>query len=488
MLHQTAIEQENLDFDPSGTGGASSTHNDGSPESNSSPEESSTSQGITSITTGLSELKWDDKTDVGTDLEDMTMEGKQMFLNDMFTTMKPTTITPYTVSFVLKKCNGVLCRAIDELLNLQSLEQEKHESGNGQALIPKGVDGFMGEENGSRGRKGKSRKPQRTNESSRASSVTSALTDVSNGRKNVWASSEDEVDFVCSRTNLPPKLVKSTYHANGASLSATIRSLSSKDAATFKDLNDVDALLHISVVELKNDFDSVPESQLYGLLSIARNHPSAARELAEAMTALPEPPQVGKVNGFAQYAPLTVGDEIESSTSRSPSPWTNVDHSYARSVAASHGAAAGLAYKQAAAAYRRGKSDRLMGGAAAYYADVGRERAKAAKLSYATAADALVASQSSSRAVDLHGVGVADAVRIVSERVTIWWDSLGDAKYAPGGGGPARGGFRIVTGVGRHSKDGAPRIGPAVNRMLVREGWKVEIGQGESIVYGKAKH
>jgi hypothetical protein len=41
--------------------------------------------------------------------------------------------------------------------------------------------------------------------------------------------------------------------------------------------------------------------------------------------------------------------------------------------------------------------------------------------------------------------------------------------------------------VGKHSKDGALRIGPAVSKMLMREGWKTEVLAGEIIVRGKGK-
>ena len=84
-------------------------------------------------------------------------------------------------------------------------------------------------------------------------------------------------------------------------------------------------------------------------------------------------------------------------------------------------------------------------------------------------------------------MSVADAIRIASDRTSAWWEGLGDTKYAPGGGGPARSGYRIVTGIGSHSKNHAPRIGPAVAKMLVREGWRVEVGHGELIVTGKAR-
>jgi hypothetical protein len=124
-----------------------------------------------------------------------------------------------------------------------------------------------------------------------------------------------------------------------------------------------------------------------------------------------------------------------------------------------------------------------MGGAAAYYSSVGRDHLERAKREAAAAADALVDSQSTSNSLDLHGVSVQDAVRIASSRVAAWWDSLGDAKYMRGGEA-ARSGFRIITGVGRHSHDGTSRLGPAVGKMLAREGWRVEVGEGVLTVTG----
>lgn len=123
----------------------------------------------------------------------------------------------------------------------------------------------------------------------------------------------------------------------------------------------------------------------------------------------------------------------------------------------------------------------MMGGAAAYYSAVGRDHLERAKRDASAAADSLVDSQSHSSMLDLHGVSVQDAVRIASERVEEWWESLGDAKYMRGAR-PA--GYRIVTGVGRHSHDGTSRLGPAVGKMLAREGWKVEIGEGMLTVLG----
>lgn len=104
----------------------------------------------------------------------------------------------------------------------------------------------------------------------------------------------------------------------------------------------------------------------------------------------------------------------------------------------------------------------------------------------AAAADALAARQSSESGVDLHGLGVRDAVRIARERVQGWWERSGRGEWVgtrKGGGGE----FRVVTGVGRHSEGGRGRLGPAVGGMLVREGWKVEVGTGVLVVSGRAR-
>lgn len=126
-----------------------------------------------------------------------------------------------------------------------------------------------------------------------------------------------------------------------------------------------------------------------------------------------------------------------------------------------------------------------MGGAAAYYSQVGQEHMRLAKQQSAAIADSHVAAQSSSTHIDLHGVSVADAVRIARTGTENWWEGLGDAKYYSGGNNASRIGFRIITGVGKHSKEGALRIGPAVSKMLMREGWKAEILAGEIIVRGR---
>jgi len=155
---------------------------------------------------------------------------------------------------------------------------------------------------------------------------------------------------------------------------------------------------------------------------------------------------------------------------------------------ASLAAARSAAFTKASMYYRKANSDNLLSGAAAYYSQLGRD-AHASLLSVSAAeADALVESQSSPAQLDLHGVGVKDAVRIANAKVKEWWEGLGESRVRAGGGRNGVGdGYKIVTGLGRHSEGGRARLGPAVCRMLVEEGWKVEVGSGVLTILGRRK-
>lgn len=448
---------------------------DATDTSRSSPEES-LSNGITSITTSGSDVN-KDAAYLGHDLNASSLEQKIVWLAGIFPD-----IPQRELADVLESHEGLLDKTTDELLNLSFLYQENEEQPEEHVPILKGVDGFA--EGVRNNRKGRKKWRNRTNDSSRASSQGPSTHETESIRSNIWSSMSEDVDFICSRTILQPQAVRSTYHANGARLSSTIRALATKEGSAYTRLTEIDPLVELQITEFQTQFEQVPEAQIYGLLILARKIPSAAFELVEAMTATEASQQGVQLHGVAHYAPLDLKGDIPLEP-----PSTTVSASavlgHSRASATTYRAAATESFEQATAAYKKSKSDRLYRAVAGYHADIGRERAKAAKELQAGEADYLVASQSSSTVLDLHGVGVQDAVRIASVRTKVWWESLGDTKYAPGGGGPATAGFRIVTGVGSHSKNHAPRIGPAVSKMLIREGWKVEIGHGELYVTGK---
>ena len=58
-----------------------------------------------------------------------------------------------------------------------------------------------------------------------------------------------------------------------------------------------------------------------------------------------------------------------------------------------------------------------------------------------------------------------------------------------GEGGQSAGGRRISDrdGRGETCEGGRERLGPAVGGMLVKEGWRVEVGEGVLVVRGRAR-
>lgn len=502
-LKLSAWEQEDLPFDPSGTSGLSpgtSGDADGILSERSGSQNDtvpSRETDITSLASDFSSVGLDDRRTrsqgnsnslrytIGPDgslsLSGASEDDKVGYLTDMFPS-----VDRFTVQHSLRKTAGDIDRAMDVLLNIAFFD-EQHEDEEGTKLaIPKGIDGFDECSNGDTGRKKhRKRKGKNKNNSVQGLSSPSAsgyMRD-ENIPLNKWDAGQKDIEFICSRTLpvLKKEAVTSAYHANGASLPLTIRSLAMAHAPEEKHIN-AHPLMLAQVTELTQEFPSVAPTLLGGLLKITRNSTSAAGELAVAMLTRPAASTVSNLIKITTAPPpLDLDDDepkrhsVESRVLR--------DHGTARVTAGDHFVASAEAFHKASAAYRRGKSDKLMGGAAAYYSSVGRDHLERAKREAAAAADALVDSQSTSNSLDLHGVSVQDAVRIASSRVAAWWDSLGDAKYMRGGEA-ARSGFRIITGVGRHSHDGTSRLGPAVGKMLAREGWRVEVGEGVLTVTG----
>lgn len=489
-LKLSAWEQEDLPFDPSGTSGLNSSSGLDSDPSLSLPD-TTPSRG-TDATSEFSALSLSDQSrstcspraayTVGPDgtlsLLGATEEDKVSYLSEMF----PNT-ERFTIQHTLRKSNEDVDRSMDVLLNFAFFEDEQPNEED-VVTVPKGVDGFENDDAGrKKNRKRRGKKRNGTNGSS-IGLYELALQEPSS-TVNKWDTVQKDVDFICARTFpiLKKETVTSNYHANGASLSATIQSLAKSHAPKDNDTITEDPVMVRQVDELMHDFPEILPETLAGLLGITRNSISAAHELAKAYMTNPIPRSAAELIKFTSSPPADV--EEEAPARRVAEPGSSRGHAQLTASAGYHFSAGANAITKASAAYRRGKSDRLMGGAAAYYSAVGRDHLERAKRENAASADALVSRQSSWNELDLHGVSVQDAVRISAVRVANWWESLGDTKYMRGSDGDAaRGGYRIITGVGRHTHDGTSRLGPAVAKMLAREGWRVEVEQGFLRVVG----
>ncbi|RDW85644.1 hypothetical protein BP5796_03969 [Coleophoma crateriformis] len=489
IIKESAAEEEATGFDPSGSswiqpGPVDDTANglteDGSLSARSHPEWASTTDG-TSISQGIPAVDLDgvDSSEAlrethgrsddvyGFDLDGLGDESKESLLLGIFPALKP-----FDITWTLKKYKGDASAAIDELMNQSFLE----ESG----ARHKGIDAFSESELSSKqrknkGNKGRNRRMEDTSQSSTESPPTNSK----------WDTGRQDVEFISSKTSMPVEQVSSLYHKNGASLQATISAIIDAHAALNINTED-DAVLQLHAHELGKQFSSISPSDIMTLVQITHPSQGFAQDLAEALAHRPSTTKPGLHLEF-RHAPIDLTPEIRSSRWKPQShnavhaegTQTYFDSADASAAASAYRATRNDAFAKASTAWRKGKSDHLMGAAAAYYADLGKEYDVRAKSAESAAADALVATQSSWDLLDLHGVNVKDAIRISRERVTTWWHGLGDARISGRAGS-----YKIVTGLGIHSKEGKARLGPAVAKMLMREGWKVEVGQGTVLVTG----
>ena len=142
------------------------------------------------------------------------------------------------------------------------------------------------------------------------------------------------------------------------------------------------------------------------------------------------------------------------------------------------------AFAAASQSFRRSKSDSLRSGVAAYYSALGREYDSKYRHYSQLAVNRLVAANSSLNSLDLHHVGVKDAIRLVEEGVTAWWSRVGVVRDR--GEIRAVENFVIIVGKGERSKGGS-KLGPPVVGWLNRNGWGFYEATGKFEVWGLRK-
>lgn len=394
-------------------------------------------------------------------------------------------LRPELIAYTLQKAGNDLDKATDELLNHVYFEDSRT-SPTEEGPVAKGIDAFSEDYHvPQRGRKGKNKKRQRISLNTLSSTNTSDSDSVKSPT-NRWQNTSRDVEFITSRTHLPYKTVSSLYNENSLSLSATVLAVVRKDIIAHKSSAEAPTALVQDALSL---IDSFPNIDLEYALAIVRlTDPSVtkARDLAKALTEQPASETGGKggIKLGLRYAPVNLTDPTSETTRLPPLAPSLRQHD-----SSSLSQARGEYFTQASAAYRRGKSTPLMRQAAAYYAQEGRDASAHLHAMSALEADALVSSQSSATVLDLHGVNVANATRIAKQRTQTWWDGLGEQRIREWGSsrGGVGEGYRIVTGLGRHSEGGRGKLGPAVFKALGGEGWRVVIGTGEVVVVGKRR-
>ncbi|KAK1057554.1 hypothetical protein LTR74_014080 [Friedmanniomyces endolithicus] len=490
LLKESAALEEAAGFDPSGTGaqdGAAALDK----RAESCPETSESRTGdtdATSLSNGVSSLDLDEAvvrripvhSGDGEDLEKLDDETKLKLLHDLFGDR----VSAYSLQHTLKRCNGRWGAAMEELLNHVD---------DGSKIAKKGIDAFFAGDAAKRGRKTKARRNRvRSLDEARATSLPVSPAASPAPHANKWRSASEDVDFIASRIRISTATVSSVYNEKGASVPRTIGALLKLSMEESKHIVTDDAGVAAHARDLGYDFPSIAPDYLAALVRLTHPSTSAAHELAEALTAKPRDANAGIIQIIPRYArPFDFDETPQKSTGRKAhssagSQSSIMDDSTAASRASAYASARATAFSQASAAHRKARSDRLMGGVAAYYGQVGREYAAMTSAASAAAADELAATQSSHSQLDLHGIDVLNAVRIAQEHVEDWWSGLGECRVnGRVGAGDRSNGYSIVVGAGRHSEGGKGKLGPAVSKALKQDGWRVESAGAVLVVKGK---
>lgn len=451
MLKESALIEEAAEFDPSGTGGYAqpeaalpSDHDGAHTENGASQSRGSPGTDATSLSNGLSALDLEEREKIASqigerdlgkieDLDALDEDVKVMLLRELFGEHA----SRYSIQHTLRKCNGKWNTAMEELLN-HVYFGEAEDSEDGGKLRTKGVEGFSEDKIVKRGRKTKAKGQKlRAMEERRAASLPTSPENVQNTAANKWQTAKEDVDFIASRTGLEISVVKSAYNEHGASVPQTINALVKQTMEETKQVVTDDELVQANARELGRDFPSIAPAYLAALIRLTHPSTADAHELAKALVTKPkEPALAGGIQVIPMYARPTISDiDPEASPRKTHSAGRSQPSSLASPIdpttalrGNAYAAARAQAFAQASAAHRRAGSDRLMGGAAAHYSQVGRDLSALAFGASADAADALADRQSSSTHLDLHGIDVLNGVRIAQERTEAWWYRMGRAR------------------------------------------------------------
>ncbi|KAM3419471.1 hypothetical protein BST61_g5397 [Cercospora zeina] len=501
QLKESALLEEQQGFDASGTGGvggdilptnrAESCPGDTNTTASRETDLTSLSAGYQSLDLGNDAADEKDllaNSDVAEELENLDEATKIQLLENIIDGR----LSRYTVQYTLRKCHGRWHTALEELLS-QIYLRDAEDSDSGTKLPAKGVDAFFEEDAVRRSRKGKGKAHKRTLQASqeRLSITRPSSSDESTANNfNAWQGSSRDIEFIASRTGRPTSVVATLYYKSGASrpktIAAVLKTHLSEGVAALSE----DPIKAATAHDLGQDYPSVAKDYIAALIDLSYPSTGAARELAEALTT--KPTRQGGIEIIPAYVPPNIGTEAASRVHHSKTLQRitggvlEPGSVEARDRATTYAAARNAALAQAYAAHRKAKSDRLMGGVAAYYGQLSRDYYALSSGANAVAANQLAASQSDSTQLDLHGIDVVNAVRIAQDKVGQWWEGLGEAR-ANGriGASERQSGYRIVVGLGRHSEGGRSKLGPAVRKMLTAQGWKHEMNGAVITVRGR---
>ncbi|GAA5825033.1 hypothetical protein JCM3770_007378 [Rhodotorula araucariae] len=318
---------------------------------------------------------------------------------------------------------------------------------------------------------------------------------------NAWASISSQASFLSACMHVSVSRITSVYHAQGSSLARTVSVLLEQLAHE----RPFDALA--GALELKSQLrlivpvQKASDDHLEALLSAAEGDLSDALDLHGFIGELEQSGAPLALTALVSRAPSAAASALHSvagvpegftvvSAGRSPTlaahavPPTAtapVEERYTfeqcQSRALEYLVKRNDAFRTAARSFQRGGAGER--GAAGYWAEKGREYDRERRKWEERVARAAVSerrAKTGTNTVDLHGLTLAQALTIVDEACNTWWTNARDTLHPEP--------LRIITGVGRHSRNGTPVLGPAVAKHLDREGWRWKWDDGPIVAGG----
>ncbi|KAF9776924.1 hypothetical protein IL306_004828 [Fusarium sp. DS 682] len=414
-----------------------------------------------------------------TSFDDDSEENKVLLLQSMFSELKD-----FDIKHSLKKANGDVQTALDDLLNIQYLKSTGQEQ--------KGIDGFFEPDEGVGKKKKRNKKKGKKapgNETPLSGSgATSPSPDDMKELKR-----QDEIAYLADRLDLPFGVVSEIYYnkrcASGAAAVEILHRYMSQGIET----HDKDGKKYAQ--ELAQKYQNVPEKFMSTIVQVTGSISQESDDIAALVSKhFVKNPWTEKLEVSYQLTPLPEEDiegfetvtrgkaKLARPVSGSTSfPARSSEYAQATEKASQYNRAKREAAASAASLNRRGASNPLYRQAAGYYSERAREQARYEMHATSTAADLLVDKQSTSTSVDLHGVYVQDGVRIARQRVQAWWAGLGEFRSDKARKQP----FTVITGLGRHSAGGVSQLRQAVAAALLQDGWKMQVETGRFLVKGR---
>ncbi|GAA5888086.1 hypothetical protein JCM5296_005429 [Sporobolomyces johnsonii] len=327
---------------------------------------------------------------------------------------------------------------------------------------------------------------------------------------NAWASVSSHASHLSSLLHIPPARISSTYYASSNSLPLTLSTLlaqlsASRPFANLPHAEELKEQLRMVLPRTTRDdvlqvLLSATEGDLSDALDLKRfideTELAQGKVLAwnEMVVTDPIPslssPSLSHARTASAGSAAADGFVLvpPSSFSRSPLPSAALPAPSStperlRPPAECYALAAHFlekrnqAFRTAARSFQRGGVGER--GAAGYWAEKGREYERERRRWEERGAKAVVAERRRTHdphTVDLHGLTLSHALAIVDEACNTWWSKTHDTVSPTP--------LRIITGVGRHSRNQVPILAPAVTKHLDKHGWRWKWDDGPLVAGG----